>query len=341
MRPLIRSSSLSGYQELVRELGADPTPFISQLNLDPKRLGDFDYLIFYHHLMQILENSAVELNCPDFGLQLSKKQNLETLGPIAIMARASNTVRDAMLCVARYISYHSPALKLSLDDKTAPNFPRLIVEIDVPDLPYRRQTIELAMGLTANVHGLLTEYRYKPDAILFRHTRELDINRYRRHFGCPVLFGQETNALVLTPEQFNLPIRTANTFQREMMTNYVAKKSRTNPVTLFEQTRFIVSRLLPTQHCNIKSVAEELFMHPRTLQRRLKSEGHIFEQVLDDIRRTEAQSFLAEQRMPMAQIAGLLGYQEQSSFNRAVKRWFGVTPNSYRKSFQNRQIPPQ
>jgi AraC-like DNA-binding protein len=36
----------------------------------------------------------------------------------------------------------------------------------------------------------------------------------------------------------------------------------------------------------------------------------------------------------MAQIAGLLGYQEQSSFNRATKRWFGVTPKAYRKSLQ-------
>ncbi|MEX1670100.1 AraC family transcriptional regulator [Zhongshania guokunii] len=339
MRPVIRSSSLSGYQELVRELGADPIRFIEQLNLDPQRLGDFDYLIFYHQLMQILETSAVELNCPNFGLLLSKKQNLETLGPIAIMAKASNTVADAMVCIARYISYHSPALKLSLDDKTAPSFPRLVIEINVPELPYRRQTIELAMGLAANVHGLLTEYRYKPDVVLFRHTRELDIKHYRRHFGCPVLFGQETNALVLTPEQINLPIRTANTFQREMMANYVIKKNRANPVTLVEQTRFIVNRLMPAQRCNIKNIASEMSMHPRTLQRRLKDEGHIFEQILDEIRRTEAQNLLAEQRMPMAQIAGLLGYQEQSSFNRAVKRWFGVTPNNYRKSFQNKEIP--
>ncbi|CAA0082244.1 HTH-type transcriptional regulator VirS [Zhongshania aliphaticivorans] len=332
MRPLIRTSAISGYKELVRELGAEPEPLLLQFNIDPDRLDDLNYLIFFHSLMQLLEASAEKLQCPDFGLRLSEKQNMETLGPIAIMARTSSTVGDALFCIARYISHHSPAITLGLDDTSAPQFPRMILDINVSDFPYRHQTVEMCIGLMANIHAILTENRKKPEAVLFRHSRALDLKTYKRHFGCPVLFNQECNALVLTPEQFDFPIRTADAFQRDVIANYVIKKSGSSPLSFIEQTNFIISRLLPTQCCNIKTVANELFMHQRTLQRRLKEEGHIFADMVDNIRKQDAQNFLAERRMPMAQIAGILGYQEQSSFNRAVKRWFGVTPNTYRKS---------
>lgn len=332
MRPLIRTSALSGYKELVRELGGNPEALLLQFNIDPERLDDLDYLIFFHSLMQVLEASAKLLRCPDFGLRLSAKQTMETLGPIAIMARTSNTAGDALFCIARYIAHHSPAITLALDDKSAPQYPRIMLNINVTDFPYRHQTVEMATGLMANIHAMLTENRKRPEAVLFRHSRALDLKVYKRHFGCPVLFNQDCNALVLTPEQLDFPIRTADAFQRDIIANYLIKKSAGSPLSFIEQTSFIIGRLLPTQCCNIKSVANELFMHPRTLQRRLKEEGYIFEEMVDNIRKRDAQNFLAEQRMPMAQIAALLGYQEQSSFNRAAKRWFGVTPNNYRKS---------
>jgi AraC-like DNA-binding protein len=335
MRPLIRTSALSGYKELVRELGGHPEPLLRQFNIDPERLEDLGYLIFFHSLMQLLEATAEKLQCPDFGLRLSAKQTMETLGPIAIMARTSSTVGDALFCIARYIAHHSPAITLALDHTSAPQFPRIMLDINVSDFPYRHQTVEMSIGLMANIHAMLTENRKRPEAVLFRHSRALDLKTYKRHFGCPVLFNQDCNALVLTPEQFDFPIRTADAFQREVIANYVIKKSGGSPLNFIEQTNFIISRLLPTQCCNIKNVANELFMHQRTLQRRLKEEGYIFEDMVDKLRKQDAQNFLAERRMPMAQIAALLGYQEQSSFNRAAKRWFGVTPNSYRKSLQN------
>jgi AraC-like DNA-binding protein len=35
--------------------------------------------------------------------------------------------------------------------------------------------------------------------------------------------------------------------------------------------------------------------------------------------------------MPMSQVAGLLGYSEQSVFNRACRRWFDDTPRTVRR----------
>lgn len=41
----IRSGSLFGYPELVRELGGDPLSLINTLQLDPRLQNDFEYLL--------------------------------------------------------------------------------------------------------------------------------------------------------------------------------------------------------------------------------------------------------------------------------------------------------
>ena len=92
----------------------------------------------------------------------------------------------------------------------------------------------------------------------------------------------------------------------------------------------LTRRLLPTGQCSAEAIADELAMHPRTLQRRLATEGVRCQDVIDRERRAQAARYLAEPGLHLSQIAGLLGYSEQSALNRSCRRWFGKTPRQYR-----------
>ena len=118
---------------------------------------------------------------------------------------------------------------------------------------------------------------------------------------------------------------------------YLSEAGADAPAALGDQVRFIAARLLPIARCGLVEVATQLGMHERTLQRRLADEGCVFEALVDDVRRYEASGYLGEPSLSMARIAGLVGYQEQSSFNRAAKRWFGMTPRAYRQQLLARQ----
>jgi AraC-like DNA-binding protein len=89
-------------------------------------------------------------------------------------------------------------------------------------------------------------------------------------------------------------------------------------------------RLLAVGHCTTEAIAEQLAMHPRTLQRRLAEDGIRCQDIIDEVRRKQAVRYLSEPRLYLGQIAGLLGFAEQSSLNRACRRWFGKTPRQYR-----------
>ncbi|MNP59188.1 HTH-type transcriptional regulator VirS [compost metagenome] len=89
--------------------------------------------------------------------------------------------------------------------------------------------------------------------------------------------------------------------------------------------------MLPTQRCRLGLIAEQLGLHERVLQRRLAELGCGFDELLERARRSRAEVYLAERHMPMSQVAGLLGYSEQSVFNRACRRWYGMTPKEVRR----------
>ena len=59
-------------------------------------------------------------------------------------------------------------------------------------------------------------------------------------------------------------------------------------------------------------------------------EGLTFSDVLDRMRSDLAERYLAEEGMPISQIAWLLGYQEISALTHAFKRWNGITPREAR-----------
>lgn len=71
-------------------------------------------------------------------------------------------------------------------------------------------------------------------------------------------------------------------------------------------------------------------MSPRSLQRALATEGTSFRLLLDEARRDSALAAVPGSVAPLALVAGSLGYGEQSSLSRAMRRWKGRTPSDLR-----------
>src|SRR5262249_48890495 len=81
----------------------------------------------------------------------------------------------------------------------------------------------------------------------------------------------------------------------------------------------------------IETIARRLATSPRTLQRRLSSEGLSYQKLLDDWRKDSARRHLSSSALSIGEIAYLLGFAEPAPFHRAFKRWFGVTPHAFRQ----------
>ena len=94
----------------------------------------------------------------------------------------------------------------------------------------------------------------------------------------------------------------------------------------------VIAKNLSQDRARVAQVAQDLNLTQRTLQRKLNDADTSFQQVLDRTRQDLAQDYLRQRGLSLAEIAFLLGFQNQSAFNHAFKEWTGVSPGSYRDS---------
>ena len=76
-------------------------------------------------------------------------------------------------------------------------------------------------------------------------------------------------------------------------------------------------------------------MTPRTLHRHLVENGTTFRQLKNSLLRGRAENLLRDRKISLTEASYLLGYSEPANFNRAFRRWTGLTPNVWREQFSH------
>lgn len=332
MHYLLRAATFSGFNSLVRELGGEPERFLLAHSL-PLDIEDRpDDFVPFRSAVATFEHAARDLDCPDFGLRLALRQGLPILGPLAVLARNMDNVGAAYESISRYLHRQTPAINLRLEPHLKQGFIRLHVSIVEAGIPHLRQALELVAGNGLVITQMLAGRNVFPLRVHFPHPRSAPATNYRRVFHCDVLFEADFCAMDIPLDIMHSPITRADPETARIATDYLAGEQGNAAADLGTLVKQLIQRLLPTGQCRIGVVADHLCLHPRTLQRRLNEEGHHFEELVDAERRHRLQQYLAEPQLRLAQIAGMLGYADQSVMNRSCKRWFDCTPRELRKT---------
>jgi AraC-like DNA-binding protein len=207
-----------------------------------------------------------------------------------------------------------------------------------------------ALRMTSNA-GLIPPHSYEfVFAIYTRRVREIssaawaplevrfpfssppDVQPHREFFGCTVQYYVPMGELVISREAWNTPVPNSDQQLLKIMDEHaqMLMAQRPMPDDFVAQVRKEIVRELHGGEAQRDTIAEKLHMSPRTLQRRLEDNGLAFADLLDDVRAELAKINLRASDLSLAEIGFLLGFSEQSSFNRAFKRWTGKTPREYR-----------
>lgn len=165
-----------------------------------------------------------------------------------------------------------------------------------------------------------------------------DAAAFEAVWGVPVQLGQAASGIQLLPGVWGSPNEGADPALRETL-QAVAERLEVKqfdeaPLVYVIRTR--LPEALETQRFSAADIAAELGLSRRTLHRHLAADGVTFQELLDAYRQEQAITMLQEGRQSMVEIAYALGYNEQSSFNRAFRRWTGQSPSAWLK---NRMTP--
>ena len=252
MDSLLRATTLFGYGDLVRELGGDPAPFLSRFRIPRGIENQEDAFISFDAYARMLEASAQDLGCPDFGLRLSRWQGLHTLGPIAVIARNAQTLLGGVEAIARYLYVHSPALKLAVAPRTTQADLRFTYEVIEQGLPDVVQTYELSMAIAVQIIRLLGGPEARPNTITFMHDQHGTDAAYRETLGCPVRFRQTWCGFELPHRLADRRIESADPETRRLAAKYLESNYLPRTASLSDRVAELTRRLLPTGQCSVR-----------------------------------------------------------------------------------------
>jgi AraC-like DNA-binding protein len=332
MTALVQAQSLRGYHELVKDLGGNPARLLRAAGIDPAALNQLTAFISFESQIDLLERSADQLDCQDFGLRLAERQDIGILDTLAVAMRYSTTVGAAADCAAHYLRVHNGAIAFTIVTGEPRGQALLEFDVLVEHAPRWAQTAEHGIGLSARIMTLLSEGRCHLHEVWFPHPPVSSLAVYRSRFDAPVTFRADRLALAYAARDLDLPVHESNEELHDIAASYLDRQlpGADRPVAM--QVRHATEALLGTGTCSNGTVAASLHMHPRTLQRRLHEEGTTFEEIKDEARRDLAERYLAQPDLPLAQVTALLDYSEQSALGRSCRRWFHTSPRSLRQS---------
>lgn len=156
---------------------------------------------------------------------------------------------------------------------------------------------------------------------------------YRAFFGCPVQFNDSHVRVRFPAAYLGIPMPQRDPALRALLDRQAQALLETLPDDdPFDRAlQQLLPRLLADGRATLPIAARALHVSPRTLQRRLAAHNISWQTFLDQARARLAQEYLGDTSLSLSDVALLLGFSEQSAFNRAFRRWTGSTPGRERR----------
>lgn len=335
MTYFIRAASLMGFEDLVKYYGGNPIHILQDVGILPCQLRDPDELISYQKCLDALELAAKHCNTNTFGLRLSATQGIKTVGLVGAYMCRQNTVKEALLVAQKYIYMHVQGMMLTFD-MTAQGYCEIkYQQLTSKSLAYPQKS-QLTLGVLYKVMHELIGFKWHAQKVTFKQSpAKEDIKAFHQLIDCEIEFGADFDALYFNADFLNQkPIVHEELTNQIISQQFESQKSEqeTDIVSLIEHS---IRVLLATGECNKENIALCIGVHPKKMQRLLKTNQTCFQEILDNVRKAEALKVLETSNANLTNLALNLGYAEFSAFSRRFKQWFGVSPSQWKASKSN------
>lgn len=315
--------------------GLSKEHILAHLGLSESQLSQSGELVdikLYESLYAFAER---HLNSKTIGFDLGKGIEADRWGTLGYIAFTAPSIKAALACQRRYQSLvgnkGTPIQELSES--------KIILKW-LPAYACSHHTVEeIITGWIALARRLSNE-RIHPICIYFGHECQSDPALYEAYFDCEVKFGCDYHGIQIHQDTINQPFNRHDPElhallcrHADSLLNRLAERRPVESVTKF------ITNQLPFGVPEIDDAAQNLHVSVRTLQRKLSEHDITFSGLVDSIRKELALSYLRNTNTKIVYITQMLGFSEQSAFQRAFKRWTGKTPRQYRTIASEQSTP--
>lgn len=280
----------------------------------------------------MLERMAACTDVTTIPLGAANLLSPDDYGALGLAWKAAPTLMGSFARVERYARLWTSVVEYEL--RPADSETLFILHRSGPRRLGLRLSNEATLASGVSISRQVCPVPFAPLEVHFQHDPPKTTAHHEAFFGCPVTFGSDMDALLISAEALAQP----NILGDEGITRFLLShldqemQSIGSEDTLESRAKDAVARSLSEGMPKMADVAQGLGMSARSFHRRLSEHGLSFQTLAETTRREIALGMLEEDSYSLSEIAFLAGFSEQSAFTRAFKRWTGRTPAQFRRS---------
>ena len=268
---------------------------------------------------------------PNIGMRLATSVRPELTEPLFLAILSAANLADAIAVVSRFKRLLEPEDLLVANEHSSG---QLSVTYDWPDcdepVPQALVDAELAFLVEIGRRGA-SDPELRPRKVALCAS-ELDAEaQHRDFFGCSIRLGAKRNGMAFAIEDVQRPFVTHNPELMSALLPHLQASTPASPASAVSRVRATIAERVRGQRPDADTVARELAMSTRAMQRMLKHHGTSFRQLLDDVRNEHARGYLTSTAFSDGEVSFLLGFDDPNSFYRAFRAWNGVSPSEFRR----------
>lgn len=318
--------------DAVKARGVEAEELYRAVGFDPALLIDPDNRIPFSQFVAFYESGARLTGDDAFGLHMGERVEPELFDVLGYAVINSPTFGEAINRLIRYHSIWSDGAVYNLD--ISGTQARLTYEYLDGVIDGRRHDREMTLSILVSFARRGTGVDWTPRELSFQHSKPQSISEHERIFRSPLHFGRPVNELIFDSSLLALPMMKADPGLCLILDRHAQELLARRPRVggLVNQVRQLLGEAFDTGgDPKVETIAQQMGISLRTLQRRLKEEGTSHQDLLDEMRRELSRRYLQEPKLAICEVAYLLGFSEPSAFHRAFRRWTGVTPKEFRR----------
>lgn len=321
--PIVEAAVLKPFQAVLEREGAPSEGHMRRAGLSPDQVAAGDGWIPKAQAYGFMGAASRGEGIPDLGYRVGRVHGLDALGSLAPRLRACETLKEAIDTLSVHVRRLATDNRLWLTQ--AGNHAWLHNDSGDTSLRGSEHGVQLgAMILLHLVRAADGLADWTPGALSLESAPPVP------HFSAP----EFANARI----GYSAP-STAIRLPTEFLTrSLTVSRDGGSPGGLTIPPAGFGAALTDVIHARmsfagvpgVETAAEMFGVSPRTLQRRLASEGLSYRQVCDRSRFRKAVELLRDPRTTVNDITVELSYSDRRSFLRAFRRFTGMTPSEYR-----------
>lgn len=301
--------------------GADAGQMARDARLPIWTLSAGEAMLPSRHVMLLWELAERALEDPHIALTIADRSRVGELDLFDYLFTSAATLRDGLEVAARYrhliTTFNQRRVEAETDRETTYSYHHVEPGGRGEDL-----CLQFTIAVLYARARAATGRPVFPVRVAFAQPAPRSYRRLVEALGTrDVDFGAPVTTCTFSARDLDLPMLGADPALARILNRYAASLPLPPPVTWHGRFRQQLAGSLEAGSASLATVARQMAVSPRTLQRQLAEHGTTWRSELNAARQRHAAQARQTGTLSMASLARQLGYSDPRSARRALRRW--------------------